>query len=66
LDKGWPGAVEEPLYLHKSREGKVTYNLAENHHYYSIVDQFGNAVAATTTANDSFGSNITAMVGFLK
>lgn len=38
------------------REGKVTYNESTETTHYSIVDQFGNAVAATTTLNDGFGS----------
>jgi gamma-glutamyltranspeptidase/glutathione hydrolase len=38
------------------KEGKVTYNESTETTHYSIVDQFGNAVAATTTINDGFGS----------
>ena len=38
------------------REGKVNYNESTETTHYSIVDQFGNAVAATTTINDAFGS----------
>ena len=38
------------------REGKVNYNESTETTHYSIVDQFGNAVAATTTLNDAFGS----------
>jgi gamma-glutamyltranspeptidase / glutathione hydrolase len=37
-------------------EGKVNYNESTETTHYSIVDQFGNAVAATTTINDAFGS----------
>jgi gamma-glutamyltranspeptidase/glutathione hydrolase len=37
------------------REGKVNYNESTETTHYSIVDQFGNAVAATTTLNDGFG-----------
>jgi gamma-glutamyltranspeptidase / glutathione hydrolase len=34
--------------------------------HYSVVDEFGNAVAVTTTLNDSFGSAVTAgKLGFL-
>jgi hypothetical protein len=29
--------------------------------HYSIVDQFGNAIAATTTLNAGYGSSITVM-----
>ncbi|MNS12838.1 Gamma-glutamyltranspeptidase precursor [compost metagenome] len=38
------------------KEGKVTYNESMETTHYSIVDQFGNAVAATTTINDGYGS----------
>jgi len=38
------------------REGKVTYKESTETTHYSIVDQLGNAVAATTTLNDGFGS----------
>ncbi len=38
------------------KEGKITYNESTETTHYSIVDQFGNAVAATTTLNDGFGS----------
>jgi gamma-glutamyltranspeptidase/glutathione hydrolase len=38
------------------KEGKVTYNESTETTHYSIIDSFGNAVAATTTLNDGFGS----------
>ncbi len=38
------------------KEGKVTYNESTETTHYSIVDQFGNAVASTTTLNDGYGS----------
>ncbi|MDR6759880.1 gamma-glutamyltranspeptidase/glutathione hydrolase [Flavobacterium sp. 2755] len=38
------------------KEGKITYNESTETTHYSIVDQFGNAVSATTTINDGFGS----------
>nr|WP_315159261.1 gamma-glutamyltransferase [uncultured Flavobacterium sp.] len=38
------------------KEGKVIYNESTETTHYSIVDQFGNAVAATTTLNDGYGS----------
>jgi gamma-glutamyltranspeptidase/glutathione hydrolase len=45
-----PGAIREP----------------ENTTHYSVVDAAGNAVAVTTTLNDSFGSRVTAEgLGFL-
>jgi gamma-glutamyltranspeptidase/glutathione hydrolase len=38
------------------KEGKVIYNESTETTHYSIVDPFGNAVAATTTLNDGYGS----------
>ena len=38
------------------KEGKVIYSESTETTHYSIVDPFGNAVAATTTINDGFGS----------
>ena len=38
------------------KEGKLNYNESTETTHYSIVDQFGNAVAATTTLNDGYGS----------
>ncbi|WP_091493087.1 gamma-glutamyltransferase [Flavobacterium phragmitis] len=38
------------------KEGKVTYAESTETTHYSIVDQFGNAIAATTTLNDGYGS----------
>lgn len=38
------------------KEGKVEYKESTETTHYSIVDQFGNAVAVTTTLNDGFGS----------
>ena len=38
------------------KEGKVNYNESTETTHYSIVDQFGNAVSATTTINDGYGS----------
>jgi gamma-glutamyltranspeptidase/glutathione hydrolase len=38
------------------KKGEVTYNESTETTHYSIVDQFGNAIAATTTLNDGFGS----------
>ena len=50
MAKATPGAVREP----------------ENTTHYSVVDPEGNAVAVTTTLNDSFGSRVTAEgLGFL-
>jgi len=38
------------------KEGKISYNESMETTHYSIVDQFGNAVAVTTTLNDGYGS----------
>ena len=38
------------------KEGKVNYNESMETTHYSIVDQFGNAVSATTTLNAGYGS----------
>lgn len=38
------------------KEGSVNYQESTETTHYSIVDSFGNAVAATTTLNDGFGS----------
>ncbi|TDX12726.1 gamma-glutamyltransferase [Flavobacterium sp. S87F.05.LMB.W.Kidney.N] len=38
------------------KEGKVNYAESTETTHYSIVDQFGNAIAATTTLNDGYGS----------
>lgn len=38
------------------KEGKINYNESTETTHYSIVDAQGNAVAATTTINDGFGS----------
>lgn len=38
------------------KEGKVNYVESTETTHYSIVDQFGNGIAATTTLNDGYGS----------
>ena len=38
------------------KEGKVKYNESMETTHYSIVDQFGNSVSATTTLNAGYGS----------
>ncbi|NRT14678.1 gamma-glutamyltranspeptidase/glutathione hydrolase [Flavobacterium sp. 28A] len=38
------------------KEGNITYNESMETTHYSIVDQFGNAVSATTTLNAGYGS----------
>jgi gamma-glutamyltranspeptidase/glutathione hydrolase len=44
---------------------EVTYNESMETTHYSIVDQFGNAIAATTTLNAGYGSSITVMTWVL-
>lgn len=36
--------------------GSITFNESSETTHYSIVDSFGNAISATTTINDAFGS----------
>lgn len=38
------------------KEGTVSYKESTETTHYSIIDKFGNAVSATTTINDGFGS----------
>ncbi|MBF7093459.1 gamma-glutamyltransferase [Flavobacterium sp. ALJ2] len=38
------------------KHGEIKYSESTETTHYSIVDQFGNAVAATTTINDAYGS----------
>ena len=50
----------------QSRSTAIAIREPENTTHYSIVDAEGNAVAVTTTLNDSFGSRVTAEgLGFL-
>jgi len=49
-------SFEKATLSSEIKEGKVNYNESTETTHYSIVDQFGNAVAATTTINDAFGS----------
>jgi gamma-glutamyltranspeptidase/glutathione hydrolase len=46
---------------------QVIVSLGEGPHttHFSVVDAAGNAVATTTTLNDSFGSHVTCSAGFL-
>jgi gamma-glutamyltranspeptidase/glutathione hydrolase len=48
--------LNEATLSSEIKEGKVTYNESTETTHYSIVDQFGNAIAATTTLNDGYGS----------
>ena len=50
----------------QSRTSAIAIREPENTTHYSVVDAEGNAVAVTTTLNDSFGSRVTAAgLGFL-
>ena len=48
--------IEKATLSSDIKEGKVAYNESTETTHYSIVDSFGNAVSATTTINDGFGS----------
>jgi len=48
--------VDKASLSSEIKEGKVTYNESTETTHYSIVDKFGNAIAATTTLNDGYGS----------
>ncbi|MFV8333431.1 gamma-glutamyltransferase [Flavobacterium sp. GSP14] len=49
-------SFEKATLSSEIKEGKVIYNESTETTHYSIVDQFGNAVASTTTLNDGYGS----------
>ncbi|HEY1939312.1 MAG TPA: gamma-glutamyltransferase [Candidatus Angelobacter sp.] len=56
------GALDRSAMLHQPYTGHESNNTT----HYSVVDAEGNAVAVTTTLNDSFGSAVTAgKLGFL-
>lgn len=56
------GELDRPAALHQPFTGRESNNTT----HYSVVDAQGNAVAVTTTLNDSFGSAVTAgKLGFL-
>ena len=49
-------SFEKATLSSEIKEGKVNYNESTETTHYSIVDAAGNAVAATTTINDGYGS----------
>jgi gamma-glutamyltranspeptidase/glutathione hydrolase len=56
------GELDRPAALHPLYTGHESSNTT----HFSVVDEQGNAVAVTTTLNDSFGSAVTAgKLGFL-
>lgn len=56
------GELDRPAALHPPFMGRESNNTT----HYSVVDEQGDAVAVTTTLNDSFGSAVTAgKLGFL-
>jgi gamma-glutamyltranspeptidase/glutathione hydrolase len=48
--------IDKATLSSEIKEGNVNYNESTETTHYSIVDQFGNAIAATTTINDGYGS----------
>ena len=48
--------VDKASLSSEIKEGQVTYDESTETTHYSIVDKFGNAIAATTTLNDGYGS----------
>jgi gamma-glutamyltranspeptidase/glutathione hydrolase len=61
-----PGTFAELERYASLHGGPVAVREPENTTHYSVVDPAGNAVAVTTTLNDSFGSRVTATgLGFL-
>ncbi|WP_264564260.1 gamma-glutamyltransferase [Flavobacterium sp. N3904] len=48
--------VDKATLSSEIKEGKITYKESTETTHYSIIDPFGNAIAATTTLNDGFGS----------
>jgi len=48
--------VDKATLSSEIKEGNITFNESNETTHYSIIDPFGNAVAATTTLNDGFGS----------
>ncbi|HET9838595.1 MAG TPA: gamma-glutamyltransferase [Candidatus Angelobacter sp.] len=56
------GELDRPAALHRPYMGRESNNTT----HYSVVDPQGNAVAVTTTLNDSYGSGVIAgKLGFL-
>ncbi|HEX8016600.1 MAG TPA: gamma-glutamyltransferase, partial [Flavobacterium sp.] len=48
--------IEKASLSSEIKAGNITYNESTETTHYSIVDKFGNAIAATTTLNDGYGS----------
>ena len=51
-------SFDKPTYSNELTYGNLSVNESEETTHYSIVDQFGNAVAVTTTLNASYGSKL--------
>ena len=49
---------EEPTNSFNLKHGNISISESEETTHYSIVDSFGNAIAATTTLNGSYGSKL--------
>ncbi|HEY2118773.1 MAG TPA: gamma-glutamyltransferase [Candidatus Acidoferrum sp.] len=63
---GNPHVCSEGITADAARP-KTIVSLGEGPHttHFSVVDAAGNAVASTTTLNDSYGSHVTSSAGFL-
>lgn len=48
--------IEKASLSSEIKAGNITYSESTETTHYSIVDKFGNAIAATTTLNDGYGS----------
>ena len=51
-------SFDKPTNSNELKYGNLSVNESEETTHYSIVDQFGNAVAVTTTLNGSYGSKL--------
>ena len=51
-------SFEKPTDSNDIGYGNIEINESDETTHYSIVDQFGNAIAVTTTLNGTFGSKL--------
>ncbi|MFI5098653.1 MAG: gamma-glutamyltransferase [Candidatus Acidiferrales bacterium] len=62
---GNPHACNQSLRTSVAPETIVSLGEGPHTTHFSVVDAAGNAVASTTTLNDSYGSHVTSSAGFL-